>query len=284
VQLPVIFMSNQYKKEIRNKRNEILSEWLNNCGFSEASFINQFGKKELKIFKDKFKPSLIRSQNRIRGLVGEFLGYEYANTHFDTSQNSIIKDKKTFQTPFGNRRIDVYIDNKKVCIEVKMGYLYNGKKIRNQIEKDSYLLKNKIVSKIVWILYQNGSKQVKKNIKKNNFDLIVGGYSGSEVIFEKDTNFILPNLQVSSAITKTTNVNPIDDGNLVYVIYHLNDFFTSNQIPDKLVNTWKENVMPNWMEDNNEMKIRLLKWLRINKEYLINKIDFNLLEKKLLNI
>ena len=273
----------QYKKELKYKRNSVLINWLEKSGYTRASFINEFGRNKLDELERKFRPQLIRSQNRIRGLVGEFLGSEYLTNSQNVSIDSVIKDKKLFETPLGNRRIDVYNEEKGICIEVKMGYLYNSSKIKNQIEKDRFLLENNIVNKVIWILYQDGSINVKSNIKNSGFELIVGGQSGTEVVFENDVDFILPNLQVINSEENRLSINPIDDGGLVYVIYHLQKFFNIPNIPNDIVISWQKIVKPTWMKNTDIMKQNILKWLELNKIFLMDKLEYDILKDKLTN-
>lgn len=271
-------MKSQYKKELRIKRNEILTEWLKNSGYTKQSFVSEFGEDKLFELEKKYKGSLIRTQNRIRGLVGEFLGSEYLTSKLKAPIHQIIKDKKLFKTPFGGRRIDVFYVEKELCLEVKMGYLYNSLKIREQIKKDQFLLKKKIVQRVIWILYQDGSKNVKNNIIKSGLELNIGGTSGTEKIFNKDVNFILPNIQV---LSNSLNNNNISDEDLTYVIYGLQIYFNKKNIPNEVLISWEKLVKPYWMKKPKDMKREILKWLKLNKKHLYTELEYNLFINKL---
>lgn len=106
-------------------------------------------------------------QNQTRGKLGELLGRVTLTQQTKATDESLVTDKAVFETPYGKRRIDVYWKNSRFAIETKMGYITNSKSIRNQIEKDAYLVQNGIISSVVWFLIKSGSKAAKANLEKH---------------------------------------------------------------------------------------------------------------------
>ena len=106
-------------------------------------------------------------QNQTRGKLGELLGRVALTQQTDATDESLVTDKVVFETPYGKRRIDIYWESSRIAIETKMGYITNSKSIRNQIEKDAYLVENNIVVSVLWLLIKGGSNAVILNLDKH---------------------------------------------------------------------------------------------------------------------
>lgn len=145
-----------YLKSLRSYRNEFVDDIFN----SNENAEDLSTKKEL-LIKTK------NIQNQTRGKLGELLGRIVLTQRTNATDESLTTDQAVFETPYGKRRIDVYWKNSRFAVETKMGYITNSKSIRNQIEKDAYLIQNGVISSVVWLLIKSGSKAVKSNLEKH---------------------------------------------------------------------------------------------------------------------
>jgi len=92
-----------------------------------------------------------------RGHLGELM----TTMLFPKEQrNDVVVDKITFNTPYGQRRIDNYHPATKIAVESKNTRVVARKSIRNQIRKDSYLLEQRLCTEITWVLFRGASKRV----------------------------------------------------------------------------------------------------------------------------
>lgn len=95
--------------------------------------------------------------SRTRGHLGELM----TTMLFPKAlRNEVIVDRVTFQTPFGERRIDNFHPRLLVAIESKNTRVVARKSIRLQITKDAYLLKEKVCKEITWVLFRGASAKV----------------------------------------------------------------------------------------------------------------------------
>ncbi|NTU54104.1 MAG: hypothetical protein HGA97_10480 [Chlorobiaceae bacterium] len=145
-----------YLSSLRVNRNELVDGIL----AAKESSENLSQKKAL-LIKAK------NIQNQTRGKLGELLGRVALTQQTNATDDSLVTDKVVFVTPYGDRRVDVYWEANRIAVETKMGYITNSKSIRNQIEKDAYLVENNIVSSVLWLLIKSGSKAAIVNLDKH---------------------------------------------------------------------------------------------------------------------
>ena len=149
-----------YLKELHRNRefkaNEILKDKLQETGaLPEDS-------------RERIIKSISLIQNRTRGPLFELMAevilakiYKFEN--YDR--------QAVFETPYGKRRIDLYIPDQKLAIEVKSGYARSRKFVRTQIKKDHYVLRNNPeVEKIVWICFRGATKPLISYLKKHDIE------------------------------------------------------------------------------------------------------------------
>jgi len=146
-----------YLRELKENRDckatEIVKNSLNNSGF-EVKDLN----------KDLLRDiSLI--QNRTRGPLFELMAEVIIGNVFGVKE---FKKQNVYTTPYGKRRIDLFIAETGVAIEVKSGYGRSRKFTRKQIEKDSYILQNEPnVNQIVWVCFRGATKPLITLLHKN---------------------------------------------------------------------------------------------------------------------
>lgn len=145
-----------YLLSLRSNRNELVDGIL-------ASSKNAEGLSQKKNLLTKAK----NIQNQTRGKLGELLGRVALTQQTNATDENLVTDQAVFETPYGKRRIDVYWEKSRLAVETKMGYITNSKSIRNQIEKDAYLIQNGVIYSVVWLLIKSGSKAAKMNLKKH---------------------------------------------------------------------------------------------------------------------
>jgi len=98
----------------------------------------------------------------MRGRLGEFAARVYLQTSLLIPYESIKLDQFTFETPYGGRRIDCFVKEKKLAVEVKSAYVDARRRNREQIQKDAYLLAKGEVRTVTWILLGGGSQRVRQ--------------------------------------------------------------------------------------------------------------------------
>lgn len=85
--------------------------------------------------------------------------------------------QNVYSTPYGKRRIDLFIPETGVAIEVKSGYGRSRKFIREQIKKDTYIVANEPeIKQIVWVCFRGATKPLIALLQKNGIDYCDIGY------------------------------------------------------------------------------------------------------------
>lgn len=138
----------KYKKELRENRalkaTEVLRRSLDDAGVGIAGI----GKSLLKDI------SLI--QNRTRSPVFELMAEVIIGNVFGVDG---FRKQNVYTTPYGKRRIDLFIAEAGVAIEVKSGYVRSRKFIREQVRKDRYILSNEPeVKQVVWVCFRGATQ------------------------------------------------------------------------------------------------------------------------------
>ena len=113
------------------------------------------------------KTASVRS--RTRGRLGEVM----ASTLFPKNiRDKVQLDRATFDTPFGQRRIDNFLPESRQAVESKYLRATASKRIREQIKKDTYLLQTGVLSEVVWVLFYGGSSKLVQLLTDCNIQIV----------------------------------------------------------------------------------------------------------------
>jgi hypothetical protein len=88
----------------------------------------------------------------------------------DTSKLTILIDKEWFYCFDDNnykRRYDIFIKELLVGYEIKSSRVVNSSFIREQIQKDKWLLEQKKVNEVRWILFNGATRNVLQSLTQN---------------------------------------------------------------------------------------------------------------------
>ncbi len=159
---------NSYKKELAANRRQYFKKnmetVLRDAGVDPA------------IIRPKVYREMCNLQNRTRGqlfeLMGEVLTVNNLRDRLRIGPDDKPQKQKTFITPHGRRRNDLYYDSLRLAVEVKSGYVYLNKSTRAQIEKDRWLLQAGYVEAVVWLVFRGGSSNAIAALKKADIETI----------------------------------------------------------------------------------------------------------------
>jgi hypothetical protein len=119
----------------------------------------------LGLLPEIFWQQMIIDQNRHRGSLYEKIALAIVlNTldeDVDASKLTILQDKQCFLCFKDNvkkRRYDIYIKELQLAFEVKSHRVILNKFTKAQIQKDKWLLENKRLKEIRWLLFDGASK------------------------------------------------------------------------------------------------------------------------------
>lgn len=96
-------------------------------------------------------------RNRTRGRLGEVASELLVPM---AARDAVIRDRMTFTTPLGARRLDNYHPETREAIESKNTRAVANRRTWVQVLKDAYLLKEGLVSKVVWMLFFGASPRL----------------------------------------------------------------------------------------------------------------------------
>ncbi len=113
--------------------------------------------------------------NSARGFWGEFTTRVFLQTQMLVPYDAIQHDRTTFSTPFGRRRIDCYVAENKLAVEVKSAYVDGRGRNAVQIRKDSHLLATGDIRKAVWILLGDGAERLKSLLMRGGIEVVLPG-------------------------------------------------------------------------------------------------------------
>ena len=156
----------EYLEGLRQNREQFVSKMLSAQGNVPSKRRRELLTKTMNI------------QNRTRGRLGELLGRVVLTQQTDATDSNLTTDKVVFETPYGKRRVDVYWEDRKLAVETKMGYITSSSRIRAQIAKDAYLLKEGQVDSVVWLLINGGSMNAKMLLAENGIAFKEGWPTG----------------------------------------------------------------------------------------------------------
>ena len=144
-----------YKKELRDNRKLHFKSHF-------ESVLLQAGV-DSSVMKLAVLRDLKNLQNRTRGRLFEVMGEVVT---FDTFGERLAVTswppdrQRRFETPFGQRRVDLYYPAAKLIVEIKSGYITCSKGVREQIAKDRWIKDNsRDVNSIAWILFRGASQR-----------------------------------------------------------------------------------------------------------------------------
>lgn len=121
---------------------------------------------------DSVTKSLWADDCRFRFQVAEIMCGIYISKVLKLDKGSVIYDKEVSATPFGARRFDAYLSNESIAIESKQGYQSLTKRLRNQIQKDSYLLSERRIKRIIWLIHTRSSKRLEIELISNRIEVV----------------------------------------------------------------------------------------------------------------
>jgi hypothetical protein len=111
--------------------------------------------------------------NSTRGFWGEFATRVFLQTQMLVPYDAIQHDRMTYSTPFGRRRIDCYVADTKLAVEVKSAYVDGRGRNVLQIRKDSHLLGTGDIRKAVWILLGDGAERLKSMLVRGGIEVVL---------------------------------------------------------------------------------------------------------------
>lgn len=155
-------MTQSYKIELRTNRQRFLDDLHDKYGRLPPDVERYYLRKMTAI------------QNETRGKIGELFGEVSLTATGQAEEIDITRDAVTFVTPFGKRRVDVWHIDRKHALEIKSGYACLNKFVRNQIQKDDYLLREGIVSHVSWRLINGGSRPLFRSLIKHDIEILEG--------------------------------------------------------------------------------------------------------------
>jgi hypothetical protein len=149
-----------YLMELRENREfkatDIVKNSLNNAGI------------DVKDLNKNLLQDISLIQNRSRGPLFELMAEVIIGNVFNVNEF----DKQTvFSTPYGKRRIDLFIPRQGVAIEVKSGYGRLRNFIKEQIKKDAFILTHEpSVKQVVWVCFRGATKPLTELLQKNGIE------------------------------------------------------------------------------------------------------------------
>ncbi len=142
----------------KNNRDFKSIKNLKNCFDNSGIEINKLDNTLIK--------NIVLTQNRGRGKLFEIMAEVMVANVFGVAE---FKKQNIYQTPYGKRRIDLFIPAKGIAVEVKSGYGRVRGFIKDQIKKDAYILLNEPeVKQIIWLCFRGATKPLIKLLKENH--------------------------------------------------------------------------------------------------------------------
>ena len=133
---------------------------------------------------------VVLTQNRARGKTFELMGLALLEYYLRNIENysgpiNVSADKTVFESydaegRSAKRRYDLYLLDFKIGVEIKSGRISYHGGIKDQIYKDHYLLKKKLVNDVWWFLYYGASQRVIRELLKRKIKFIDLGLNDFE--------------------------------------------------------------------------------------------------------
>jgi hypothetical protein len=124
------------------------------------------------------------SELLVHTAIAELLREEYRLKQLPSAQT-------VFRTPMGRRRMDLYFCESQFAIEIKSGFVRSTRDVREQVEKDSWLIQQQPdqVAEVLWIFLR--------------------GATGSAREFLDSRRIAWMNLDLNAMGTPTTSTPPL---------------------------------------------------------------------------
>lgn len=106
---------------------------------------------------------------RTRGRLGEVLTATILPREI---RDGVVYDKAVFDTPWGSRRVDNFLEKTRQAIESKLTRVVASRRIREQIRKDRYLLDQGVFSEVIWVLFYGGSKRLLALLREHDIRVV----------------------------------------------------------------------------------------------------------------
>lgn len=126
---------------------------------------------ELRLLKRLFDLKARSIRNRTRGRLGEVAAELLVPM---ATRDAIVRDRMTFSTPFGDRRLDNFHPETREAIESKNTRAVANRRTRDQVTKDGYLLKAGLVSKVTWMLFFGASPRLISMLEAHGIQYVDG--------------------------------------------------------------------------------------------------------------
>lgn len=117
------------------------------------------------LFSKNLLTEIRNLQNRTRGTLFELMGEVLVQQDVGMAERPFRQ--KRFQTPSGERHLDLFFEEYKLAVEVKSGQITNRESVRWQIQKDCYLLKEGLVRDMLWVLFRGASRTALDNLERH---------------------------------------------------------------------------------------------------------------------
>jgi hypothetical protein len=142
-----------YKRELRSRR-------------PKADLVAQLERQGVDptILAQSFFADFITLQNRTRGAVFEVIGEVLGRTLL--KDTDAAKQQHSVETLYGVRRVDLWYADPRVALEIKSGFIVCSRSIREQIQKDEWLLATGAASRIVWLLFRGATLRTREALDR----------------------------------------------------------------------------------------------------------------------
>jgi len=129
-------------------------------------------------------PAISETWTTARGDFGGFATRIFLQTQLLVPYGNIQHDRVTFSTPFGGRRIDCYVADTKLAVEVKSAYVDGRGRNVIQVRKDSHLLATGNIRKAVWILLGDGAERLKSLLARGGIEVVPPSDSRLQPVYD----------------------------------------------------------------------------------------------------
>ena len=141
-------------------------------------------------FSHGFFQNMALMQNRTRGALFELAGEVLLTGHLRRMGLVGMELRKQVRFAVGDRiRIaDFYVPAIKTIFEIKSGYVVWNKPLRQQAEKDAWLLDQaQEINRAVWFLFRGGSTRALAGLEASGIECFDLGLGGDEPVSQPTT-------------------------------------------------------------------------------------------------
>lgn len=161
----------EYRSELRANRHR----------FFDRHFKSRLAEAGLdgELFSSTVLRDIRNLQNRTRGDLFELMGEVVVQQNLETADRP--SRQRRLETPFGERRLDLFFEDPKLAVEVKSGYVTNRRSIREQIRKDEHLIAEGTVASVLWLLFRGASGPALRNLQRSGIRTLDLEYDAEQV-------------------------------------------------------------------------------------------------------